>query len=254
MTTYRFTGPQVTERRAGVCPTCGKKVTRSRTFERTVNPFNRHPTEDRPKTWDEVRADVRIEADAWDPGPEIFEHTRCRGARLAPPRAEPVGVSAENAALANRVRSAMSALITFTETAGLPLRAVTFSRNHNTVPPSSDTILAELGLIPDGEIIMWARACGLTELPVYDDNGYTVIRLRSKLPSGVIIKGYVSISKPEGRDRLGGAVVTGDREREIVKVDDLAEGLAVLGIAVVDPRIPTVAELVPSNESQVVRQ
>lgn len=234
MTTYHFSGPQVTARRTGTCPTCGKKVTRSRTFEATVNPFNRHPVEDRPKTWDEVRADVRTEADAWDPNPEVFEHTRCRGDRLAPPRAEPVGVSADRAALAIRIRSAMTALSTFTEAAGLPLRVVVFSRN----PTSTDTILAELGLMPGGEIIMWARACGLTELPVYDDNGYTVVRLRAELPSGVTVKGYVSISKPEGRDRLGGASVSGDRERGTVSVDDLAEGLAVLGIAVVDPRLP----------------
>lgn len=67
MTTYHFTGPTTQRRHRGQCPGCKKKVTRSRTFERTVNPFNRHPTEDREKTWDEVRADVRAEADAWTP-------------------------------------------------------------------------------------------------------------------------------------------------------------------------------------------
>jgi hypothetical protein len=64
---YRFSGPTTQRRRVGKCPGCGKRVTRSCTFEHTVNPFNRHPTEDRPKTWEEVAVDVRAKADAWQP-------------------------------------------------------------------------------------------------------------------------------------------------------------------------------------------
>ena len=67
MTTYTFSGPTTKRIRKGKCPKCGKAVTRCRTFERTVNPFNRHPTEDRPKTWEEVRSDVHAAADAWQP-------------------------------------------------------------------------------------------------------------------------------------------------------------------------------------------
>jgi hypothetical protein len=67
VTTYRFTGPFTQRKHTGKCPSCGKKVTRTLTFEHTVNPFNRHPTEDRPKTWDEVQADVTAKADAWKP-------------------------------------------------------------------------------------------------------------------------------------------------------------------------------------------
>lgn len=69
MTTYTFTGPNTSRRRTGTCPRCGKKVTRSRTFERTVNPFNcvGEGEHRRPKTWSEVAADVRAEADAWEP-------------------------------------------------------------------------------------------------------------------------------------------------------------------------------------------
>lgn len=240
MTTYRFSGPTTVARRTGKCPSCGRKVTRNRTFEHTVNPFNRHPTEDRPKNWDEVRADVRAAADAWDPPLELFEHVRCRGARLAPPRAEPVGVPAADTELADRIRSAMTDLITFTETAGLPLRQVTFSRSHNTIPPSPDVILADLCIIPKGEIIMWARALGLTDLWVFDDNGYTGCRLEASLNEGVTVKAYVSIANPEGRDRLGGAQITEGKTRRTVRVDDLAEGMAVLGIAVIDPRLPVV--------------
>lgn len=247
MTTYRFTGPHVVARRTGECPTCGKKVTRSRTFEHTVNPFNYKIVDGErvQKTWDEVRADVQAKADAWTPPPEAFEHTRCRGVRLAPPRAEPVGVPADRVVLATRVRSAMTALITFTEKAALSLRSVAFSRRR-TVPPSPDAILADLGRIPDGEIIMWARACELAELRVYGDNGVPVVRLRAELPTGVTIKAYALIANPEGRDRLGGAAITWDHDKTgmgTVTVDDLAEGLAVLGVAVVDPHLPVRAEL-----------
>lgn len=68
-TSYRFTGPQTRRTRKGACPGCGKAVTRSRTFEHTVNPFNctGEGDERRPKTWDEVHADVKAEADAWVP-------------------------------------------------------------------------------------------------------------------------------------------------------------------------------------------
>lgn len=69
MTTYTFTGPHTQRQHKGTCPVCGKKVTRTRTFEHTVNPFNCTGEGDarRPKTWDEVRADVKAKADAWKP-------------------------------------------------------------------------------------------------------------------------------------------------------------------------------------------
>lgn len=67
VTTYHFSGPTTTRKHRGGCPKCGKKVTRSRTFEMTISPFNRHPTEDRPKTWDEVRAALKEQADGWVP-------------------------------------------------------------------------------------------------------------------------------------------------------------------------------------------
>lgn len=91
MPTIVFTGPAVTTARTGLCPTCGEKTRRSRTFQHTVNPFNRRP-DGSPKTWTEVRADVEAEAAAWTPDPAVFEHDRCQAARLAP------DVAAEDAA------------------------------------------------------------------------------------------------------------------------------------------------------------
>lgn len=66
MTRYVFE-PVMTRRSiSGKCPNCGKRVTRSRTFEHTINPFNRN-ADGAPKTYSEVRADVVAEADAWVP-------------------------------------------------------------------------------------------------------------------------------------------------------------------------------------------
>lgn len=65
--TYRFTGPRVTTQRKGVCPDCGKRVTKAKTVQKTVNPFNKNPATGAPKTRDEVLADCRAEADAWEP-------------------------------------------------------------------------------------------------------------------------------------------------------------------------------------------
>lgn len=77
MTTYHFYGPSTKRKHASKCPVCGKRVTRSRTFEHTVNPFNcvGEGAERRPKTWDEVAADVHAEADAWVPD---FRHEGCK--------------------------------------------------------------------------------------------------------------------------------------------------------------------------------
>lgn len=74
MPTHNFTGPKVRCERKGKCPACGKRVLRSRTFEQTVNPFNRNAN-GVPKTWEEVFADVRAQADAWQPN---FAHEGCR--------------------------------------------------------------------------------------------------------------------------------------------------------------------------------
>jgi hypothetical protein len=66
VTLYVFTGPHTRRQHRGPCTGCGKTITRSRTFEHTVNPFNKRP-DGGVKTWDEVRADVNAEADAWVP-------------------------------------------------------------------------------------------------------------------------------------------------------------------------------------------
>lgn len=73
----RFEPVKTMRRASGACPVCGKKTTRSRTFEHTVSPFNRN-TNGQVKSREEVRADVHDEAEAWQPD---FRHPVCREAQ-----------------------------------------------------------------------------------------------------------------------------------------------------------------------------
>lgn len=74
MTVYRFSGPSTSRKRSGTCPGCSKRVTRSRTFEHTVNPFNKR-ADGVIKTWEEVSRDVNAEADVWTPD---FRCSNCK--------------------------------------------------------------------------------------------------------------------------------------------------------------------------------
>lgn len=87
-TSTRVTFPSYTARtkRKGSCPTCGRQTVRSRSFESTVNPWNRVddpsvPSGKRQRTDREVRAYAVAKATAWEPGPDEFEHAKCREAR-----------------------------------------------------------------------------------------------------------------------------------------------------------------------------
>lgn len=71
--TTRFQPVMAVRSVVGTCPVCGKRTTRRRTFEHTINPFNRN-ADGQMKSYDEVRADVNAEADAWDPD---FTHAKC---------------------------------------------------------------------------------------------------------------------------------------------------------------------------------
>jgi Zn ribbon nucleic-acid-binding protein len=77
-TTYRFTGPRIWRQHNGKCPECGKRTTRGRWFEKTVNPLNcvGQGSERRPKTWSEVAHDVEAAANAWVP--DFTHKKRCR--------------------------------------------------------------------------------------------------------------------------------------------------------------------------------
>lgn len=79
MTTYRYS--RITARRSfsGKCPVCGRRVTRTRTFEQTVNPFHPAiralpPGSPNDLAVAAVRQSVEAEADKWVPD---FTHERC---------------------------------------------------------------------------------------------------------------------------------------------------------------------------------
>lgn len=62
-----------TARSEGFCTACGKRTVRQRTFEATINPFNRN-AEGEIKTSAEVRADLLARARSWQPN---YDHTNC---------------------------------------------------------------------------------------------------------------------------------------------------------------------------------
>lgn len=66
MPTYTFSEVKLPEKRSLKCRECGKRFTRSMTFMQTLNPFNTN-AEGFPKSYPEIRAELRAEADAWQP-------------------------------------------------------------------------------------------------------------------------------------------------------------------------------------------
>lgn len=62
--TTTFQVVKVTAQKAGKCGICGKRTKRSRTFEASVNPYNKNENGS-PKCYSEVHADVSKECDEW---------------------------------------------------------------------------------------------------------------------------------------------------------------------------------------------
>lgn len=62
----RITFNVVKERakKSGVCSECGKKRSRTKVFEQTLNPWNKSK-DGNPKTPDEIRAELRAEVKTW---------------------------------------------------------------------------------------------------------------------------------------------------------------------------------------------
>lgn len=65
MTTYRFEEIKRQAKKRVPCETCGKKVTRQRTFSQTVNPFNKNADGD-PKTEREISEELTAECHEWE--------------------------------------------------------------------------------------------------------------------------------------------------------------------------------------------
>lgn len=61
----------------GKCRRCGRSTHREKTFYRVVSPWNRTGTPKRPRTPEEVQAQVKEAAAAWNPmaaDPSYFDH------------------------------------------------------------------------------------------------------------------------------------------------------------------------------------
>lgn len=76
MTTYRFKEVTHPVTKRVDCRVCGKKVTRSTTLSQTVSPFNKD-ADGQPKTAEQIRAELRAEAETWQPRNDI--HAACTG-------------------------------------------------------------------------------------------------------------------------------------------------------------------------------
>lgn len=74
MTTYKYEQIGHKERRAGLCPKCGRRVVRVRSFIHTLNPFNRN-LDGTIKNRTQVLDGAKAEAAAWVPD---FTHETCR--------------------------------------------------------------------------------------------------------------------------------------------------------------------------------
>ena len=79
MSRTRFTFRPITRQatRMGKCPVCGKRVTRTKVFSQTVNPFNRDAL-GQVRSSSEVYEAVNAEALAWVPD---FRHAVCKAAQ-----------------------------------------------------------------------------------------------------------------------------------------------------------------------------
>ena len=68
MTLVTFEPVKLRASKIGKC-LCGKTLKRAYTFEQTINPFNRNKQTGLIKTWQEIRAELKIEAEKWEKEP-----------------------------------------------------------------------------------------------------------------------------------------------------------------------------------------
>ncbi len=66
MPTYRYAPHKVSAKKTVKCEGCGKRMTRSTTFEQTENPFNRNKETGLPKTLPEIYAELKQEKQEWE--------------------------------------------------------------------------------------------------------------------------------------------------------------------------------------------
>lgn len=77
MPTYRFERVPLTATKSVRCTVCGKKIRRQRTFEQTINPFNK-TADGQVKTYKHIYPELEAKATAWKAEPET--HAKCEEA------------------------------------------------------------------------------------------------------------------------------------------------------------------------------
>lgn len=64
MPTYRFEKISTSRKKTWKDPVTGKRRSKTMTFWQTQNPFNKN-ADGTPKSYDQIRAEIEAEADAW---------------------------------------------------------------------------------------------------------------------------------------------------------------------------------------------
>ena len=75
MPTYRFERVPWTAKKTVPCTVCGKNIRRQRTFEQTLNPFNK-TADGRVKTIKDIYPELSAKAEDWQQQPET--HDTCQ--------------------------------------------------------------------------------------------------------------------------------------------------------------------------------
>lgn len=172
------------EQKRGACPQCGKKNTRSRTWEATVSPFNKDPETGEPRTYSQVAETLQAKAAKWEPDFTCSSHFETEeDIPLAWP-ADP-----ERSALVVR---GLRLLADFAEGHGLPLHSGA-GAVHLASPGSLNidgTPVAHWIEVPVGgahDLAAWAQALGCDQVRVdtwRDRPDTTRLRFRSRLLDG----------------------------------------------------------------------
>jgi hypothetical protein len=186
-TIHKFGEEAFVATRLGDCTVCGKVTRRSRTFTGTVSPFNKIDDPDapggrRPKTREEVRESVKVQAQAWAPEPNVFDHVRCAAERDHPVDDSPVPPEqrpGERDLQTGRLLDAMTALGFMVRHFGLALGTVDIRHGWG----GRREMEIDVHVATLAEFLRWAVALRVTEIRLDCSRDTTYLRMTAPLPS-----------------------------------------------------------------------
>lgn len=185
-TIYKFGEIAVQATRKGVCTVCGRRTVRRCTFTATENPFNTiedpaEPTGRRPKTREEIRAGLRVDAEAWAPEPKVFDHEACAADRDHPLNASPVEPEErpeERDLATGQLLDAMSLLGLFIRRFGLATRSV------EVVPAwgrGREGMMIDVRVASLAEFLLWCEATNVETVELDCTRDDTYLRLSAPM-------------------------------------------------------------------------